>query len=407
MIDTHIPASEYIARRKKLLRELKGAAAVVYAGEGSPPLVGSWHPDWDFYYLTGLATEPGAAVLFDPSNERADRRITLFLRPLNPEMERWDGFRDTINTKLKGETGFDAVMRTYALPMWLAKAAQRTKKLACLHPISAHTAPVSPDLAVFQQLAQRVPGLAIEDATTLLPRARSVKSKAEQKLISRAADATAAGFAALTRVLKPGVGEKDLEHAMTRGFTDAGGTGLGYNPIVGSGLNTCVLHYKDNDGTVGKDDLVLVDAGASVGSYTADVTRTYPASGSFTKRQGEVYAVVLRALSAATRAAKPGATMHQVDAAARAVIDKAGFADHFPHGIGHHLGIEVHDSEPGGTLAPGMIVTIEPGIYIESEKLGVRIEDDVLITEKGNRVLTNAIPKEIKDVEAQVRRKAR
>jgi len=405
MIDTHIPVSEYVARRKKLLRELKGAPAVVFAGEGSPPLVGSWHPNWDFYYLTGLATEPGAAVVFDPSNERPDRRITLFLRPLNPEMERWDGFRETINTRLKGETGFDAVMRTYALPVWLAKAAQRTKKLACLHPFGVHTAPVSPDLAVFQKLAQRIPGLTIEDRTALMPRARAVKSRAEQKLVGRAVEATAAGFDALTRALKPGVAEKDLEHALTRGFTDAGGTGMGYNPIVGSGLNTCVLHYKDNSGTVGKGDLVLVDAGASVGNYTADVTRTYPADGRFTKRQREVYAVALKALSGATRAAKPGATLHDLDRAARAIIDKAGFADHFIHGIGHHLGIEVHDSDPAGKLAAGMIVTIEPGIYIEAEKLGVRIEDDVLITEKGNRVLTRDIPKSIDAVESQVQRK--
>lgn len=403
MIDTYIPVGEYQKRREKVLRALKGATGIVFAGEGSPPLVGAWHPDWNFYYLTGLRDEPGAAVLFDPTNERPDRRVMLLLKPLNPELERWDGLRDPIGEKLKKETGFDSVFRTLALPMFMTASAKRTKRLACLHPFASFRAPVSKDLELFRKVAERIPGTSIEDRTEVLPKLRHVKSPAEVKLIQRAVDASAAGFDALCGAIKDGVGEKELQHAMTRGFTDAGGTGLGYNPIVGSGINSCVLHYNDNDQVVGKGDLVLVDAGASVGNYTADVTRTYPASGKFTKRQGEIYNLVLRALEASIRAAKPGATMGTVDRASRDIITKAGHGDHFIHGIGHPLGIEVHDSDPGGKLEPGNVITIEPGIYIESEKIGVRLEDDVLITAKGNRVLTKGIPKKIADVEAQIR----
>ena len=403
MIDTFVPVAEYRKRREKVLRAIKGATGIVLAGEGSSPLVGSWHPDWDFYYLTGIADEPGAAIVFDPSNEWPDRRITLLLRPLNPELERWDGLRESLGEKVKADTGFKTVHRTLALPRILTASASRNKRLACLHPFAAYNAPVSKDLEMFRRVAERIPGASIEDRTEVLPKLRHVKSTVEVKLIQRAVDATAEGFDALCGALGDGVNEKDLERAMTRGFADAGGTGIGYNPIVGAGRNTCVLHYKNNDQPVGKGDLVLVDAGASVGNYTADVTRTYPVSGAFTPRQAEIYTLVLRALDAGIRAAKPGATMGAVDRAARDMIEKAGHADHFYHGIGHPLGLEVHDSDPGGKLEPGNVITIEPGIYIEDENLGVRLEDDVLITAKGSRVLTRAIPKKIADVEAQIK----
>jgi len=167
------------------------------------------------------------------------------------------------------------------------------------------------------------------------------------------------------------------------------------------------LHYRANAKTIDKGDLICLDSGAKWQGYSADVTRTFPASGAFTKRQREVYEVVLKAQLAAIRAVKPGARNSQIDAAARKVIDDAGFGDYFIHGIGHHLGLDTHDATPLGDqpLKVGAVMTIEPGIYIPSENLGVRIEDDVLVTRGGCEVLTRAIPKSVADIELAMKQR--
>jgi Xaa-Pro aminopeptidase len=219
----------------------------------------------------------------------------------------------------------------------------------------------------------------------------------------QAADATAAGFRAAAAAIRPGANERDVQHALESGFSAAGGTGTGYNSIVGAGVNSCVLHYHGNDQPLKSGDLLLIDAAARVGGYAADVTRTFPISGRFTAEQREIYDLVLAALEAGIRAARPGVPMHAVDHAARRIIDKAGHTDAFMHGIGHQLGIEVHDSTPDGNLKPGMVVTIEPGIYLQSRRLGVRIEDDILITRRGPENLTRMIPRKADDIEAMMR----
>lgn len=409
LIGDGIESAEFAGRREKVLRALSGAAAVVFAGDGAPPLDGFWQPDWNFYYLTGIRDEIGAAVLFDPRAEDRKRRAVLFLRPLNPEAEEWDGLRDRIGTHLKKQTGFETVMRLGKLPSLLAAAARRRKRLACLHPFAPHDQPVSHDLAVYRRVCERVPGVTIEDRTTLLPELRAIKSPAELRLMRRACKATAAGYDAALRVLRPGLSERALQRAIEDTFTSAGAAGVGYNSIVGSGINGTVLHYMANSGTCRDGELVVIDAGARVGGeggggYTADVTRTFPVSGRFNADQKHVYNVVLRAQAAAIRAVRPGVHMHDVDNAARHVIDRAGFADRYPHGIGHQLGIEVHDVTPDGPLKPGMIVTIEPGIYLPDRGFGVRIEDDILVTRRGPVNLTASIPKAIGDIERAMRR---
>lgn len=400
-----LPLAEFARRREKALKALSGAAAVVFAGDGAPPLHGLWQPDWHFYYLTGIRDEIGAALLLDPRSEDPKRRAVLFLRPLNPELEEWDGRREPISAALKTQTGFQTVLRANHLPRFLLGVARKRRRLACLHPFATHDAPVSHDLATYRKVAERTVGISIEDRTTLLPELRAVKSVAELKVMQKAVDATAAGYAAAMQALKPGLGERQLQKAIEDGFLAGGADGVGYNSIVGSGANGTVLHYMANTDTCEDGDLVVIDAGARVGGYTADVTRTLPVNGRFSKEQREVYTIVLRALEAATRAARPGVWMHDVDAAARNVIEKAGFGDRFPHGIGHQLGIEVHDVTPDGPLKAGMIVTIEPGIYLPDRRIGVRIEDDVLVTPRGPRVLTSRIPKTIDAIESAMRRR--
>jgi Xaa-Pro aminopeptidase len=243
----------------------------------------------------------------------------------------------------------------------------------------------------------------ITNATEHPARLRSVKSAAEVAVIQRAVDITATGFAAAMTAVRPGMTEFDLQATLEHAYRTNGSRGPAFGTIAGSGLNSTVLHYKDNAGAIEPGDLICLDSGAAYGGYGADITRTLPASGTFTPRQADVYAVVLKAMDAAIAAVKPGVTLADVDRAARAVITKAGYGDAFIHGTGHHLGLETHDVTPEGPLRAGAVITIEPGIYLPDEKIGIRIEDDVLVTKTAARNLSARIPKTIAAVEKAMR----
>lgn len=403
MLRSPIKVDEFVARRNNVLRSLKGAVGLVLAGSGAPPLRGSWEAASDFFYLTGIRDEHGAALLFDKNNPDARRRVVLFLRPTDPELDQWDGFRDMISGKLRTELGFETIMRTTYLPRMLTAAAARSHRLACLHQFTNYGGAVSSDLALFRKVAEHVPGVAIEDRTNLLPSMRAVKSRGELAQMKKAVAATVNGYTQAAGVIAPGVSETDIQRAIERGFEDGGAARPAYNSIVGTGANATVLHYMRNDQPVGDNDIVLIDAGAEVGGYCCDVTRAFPVSGKFNKEQRELYDLVLRALDAGIRAVKPGATFLDVDAAARAIIDKAGLGDTFVHGIGHHLGVDVHDPQTPDKLAPGMVLTVEPGVYLQDRGIGIRLEDDILVTASGRTNLTREIPRTADEVEAAMR----
>jgi Xaa-Pro aminopeptidase len=400
-----IPLSELASRRARLRAALKDAVGLIFAGDHDAHDDAAYRPHRHFDYLTGIDDEPGAVLLIDPAHPIEARRDMLFLRPLNPELEKWDGYRLEITKALRDRMGFKSVFRLDKLPMMLHDAARRSKRLACLHPLAQHTQPISPDLEIFKRVAERMPGISLEDRTDLIAQMRSVKSNVEIAALQRAMDITARGFEAAMRSLKPGMTEFDLQEDIEHAYRIHGARALSFPTIAGSGVNSTVLHYRANDQPISDGDLVCIDSGAKWCGYSADITRTLPANGRFTSRQREVYEVVLKAQLAAIKAVKPGARMSQVDAAARNVITKAGLGDYFIHGIGHHLGLDTHDITPLGDrpLKPGCIVTIEPGIYIPDEKIGVRIEDDVLVTPNGRTVLSAAIPKTVEDVERAMR----
>lgn len=395
-----ISAEEYRARRDRVLKSLRGAAGVVLAGEGSAPRLGRWRADDFFFYLTGLRHEPSAAVLFDPSQPDPRRRCVLFLKPRDPDLEDWDGRRDPITSAMKARLGFDTVMRTWAMPRLLSGAARRTRRLACLHPFAAHNQPVSPDLSLYRSVAERMVGVSIEDRTDLLLGMRASKSPAERAMISRAIGITHEGLSAAIARIRPDGNEGEVHAAIEGAFREGGASGPAYDVIVASGARATVLHSIDNDAPLHDGDLVLIDAGAEFGGYAADLTRCFPVSGRFTDRQREIYGLVLKAQRASIRAVKPGATLAQVDAAARSIIEKAGYPDAFYHGIGHHLGLSVHDSDPDAPFVPGVVVTIEPGVYLKDEHLGIRLEDDILVTKDGRKNLSAAVPIEPDEVEA-------
>jgi Xaa-Pro aminopeptidase len=398
-----ITIAEFAARRERVLAELGGSVGVVFAGEGSAPLLGKWYANKYFTYLTGITNEPGAALLFDPTNPDPSRRITLFLRPINPEADVWDGYREPLGAGLKAQYGVQSVYRLGVLPSLLTGAARRAKKLACLHPFATYPAAVSPDLALFRQVTERVSGVSIEDQTQLLIRHRATKSGTEIALMRRAVEATVEGYTAALATIAPGKSERDMDRALTEVFQHHGGTHA-YNPIVGSGLNATVFHYMDNNGPLNNGELVLIDAGAAISGYAADVTRTFPVSGMFTLEQKHLYNLVLEAMETAIILLKPGVHMWEADNAARAVFAKAGYPDAYPYSIGHPLGLDVHEAAPDGPLLEGMVVTIEPGIYLPEQKIGIRIEDDLLITKTGAENLTASIPRTVEAIEAAMAR---
>lgn len=233
---------------------------------------------------------------------------------------------------------------------------------------------------------------------------RAAKSDPEVACIEQAGRITALGFAAAMRCMRPGVNEFDVQEAVEHAYRTGGARELAFRTIAGGGFNATVLHYHANDQALADGELVVLDSGAKFAGYSADVTRTLPVSGRFTPRQRELYELVLRAQEAAIAAVRPGATLAQIDASGRKVIADAGLGDAFIHGMGHHLGLETHDASPDAPLEAGAVVTIEPGVYLPGERIGIRIEDDVVATTSGPRVLTAGIPKSVADVERAMAR---
>lgn len=406
MADPTIPLTEYASRRKKLMTTLKKSVAVVFAGNlEHSHLPAPYRPHPHFEYLAGVVDEPGAILLLDPANPIEARREILFLKPIDPEIDKWDGYRLEIGSELKGRYGFKTIFREYQLGRFLLEAVRRSKSVACVHPLAQHDQPVSPDLELFGKVMARVPGTSLEDMSEAVAKMRSIKSTKEVAMIQKGIDITACGFDAVLRNLKPGLNEFEVQETLEHGFRSNGSRRLSFDTIVGSGVNTTVLHYVANDQAIEDGDLVLIDAGAMFGGYGADITRTYPANGRFTKRQKEIYNIVLQANEAAIKATKPGVRLADLDKIARAVITKAGYGDYFIHSIGHHIGLETHDVTPDQALKPGSVFTIEPGIYIPDEAIGVRIEDDILVTKTGYKNLSVKIPKTVAAIEKAMAKK--
>ena len=399
-----IGAIEFSRRRASLLKVLDGSVGLVFAGEADPSLHTPFHASAHFEYLTGITDESGASLLLDPRNPNPARRVQLFLRPLNPEREKWDGFRPEIGSELRARTGIETIFRSNMLPMQLLDAARRARQMSLLMPLATHTAPVSADLDAFRRVCERVPGCGIVDRSQVLLQMRARKSADEVACIEHAGRITGLGFHVAMAMLKPGMNEFQLQRAVEEAYHHGGARDLAFRTIAGGGFNSTVLHYHANDQPLEAGELVCLDSGAKWAGYSADVTRTLPVSGRFSPRQREVYEVVLQAQAAAIKACRPGKRLHEVDEAARGVIRRAGFGDYFIHSIGHHLGLETHDANPDEPLAEGAVVTIEPGIYMPQESIGIRIEDDILVTRRGPRTLTAHIPSSVADIERLMRR---
>ncbi|HEX4457035.1 MAG TPA: M24 family metallopeptidase, partial [Polyangia bacterium] len=246
------------------------------------------------------------------------------------------------------------------------------------------------------------PGVKIEDMHQLLGKMRMVKEPREVEKIQRATDITVAGHLEAWKRVHPGMREWELKQIIEDAFRRGGARTLAYPSIVGGGPDGCVLHYPDDDRVIEDGELVLVDAGAEFDHYATDVTRTFPANGRFTPEQRKIYDTVLAAQNAALAKVRPGVKWVELQRAAEKVITDAGYYDYFIHGVGHHVGLYVHDlgswaqPEP---IAEGSVITVEPGIYIPEKKIGVRIEDTVLVTKAGPKLLSGALPRTADEIE--------
>jgi Xaa-Pro aminopeptidase len=391
-----ITPQEYQHRRAELRKSLDGVM-VLFGADEPDDLHTAFFQESNFLYLSGWR-EPGAAILLTQQTE------ILFLPNRDPRMELYTGRKlDPSDPDAPKHAGFDRVMPRSALESAFLKVLETSPRVYTL--AGDVSGQKLKSLAVFHEGA---------DAGQAIARLRMVKSAAEIELIAKATDATVAGHLAGWRKIHPGVWEYEIAADMTNVYFERGCERNAYAPIVGSGPNSVILHYAANHRRLDAGETVVADVGAECSDYATDVTRTVPAGGKFTPRQREIYEIVLGAQKAAIAAIRPGMrlradgpSLHQI---AYDYINSHGHDLHgqplgkyFVHGLGHYVGLDVHDpGDPAAPLKAGTVITIEPGIYIPEENIGIRIEDIVVVTEEGCKVLSAGLPREIADIEKLV-----
>ncbi|HEY0674265.1 MAG TPA: aminopeptidase P N-terminal domain-containing protein [Longimicrobiales bacterium] len=376
--------------------------------------------DADFYYLTGF-TEPDAVLLLDPAS---DNQFTMFVRARDPERELWHGPR-------AGVEGVQERFGAHAAHPLNELSERLPRLLAGADTIYArHTTQPQLDGLIQQAFVtgranrartgrgphvQREPG-------DILDEMRLIKDDDEIDSLRRAARISAESFLATIPRIRPGMAEWEVDALLEYGFRARGASGPAFTTISAVGGNATVLHYVDNNARLNAGDLLLLDAGARYQMYCGDISRTVPVAGRFTDEQRIFYDIVHAAHQAAIAAIRPGEPVEAVHNAARAVLadglvqsgllgatergDETAIKQFFPHRTSHWLGLDVHDVGPyalangGLTFQPGMVLTVEPGIYLPDKGIGIRIEDDVLVTRDGHEILTAALPSDARQIEA-------
>jgi Xaa-Pro aminopeptidase len=409
------PNDEYQARRIKLRAAVDGPVVILgYTGHEDASEVAVFFQEPYFYYLTGH-DEPGAAVLIIPEPPAGKTlegpREILFLPLRDPKEEIWEGPKmGPDDPGILEKTGFQAVESCAELKPELAKLAKTYQNFYTLLPQDHEDGyPHFTESAAW--IREALPQSNVKDVTATLGAMRQVKSPGELALMRQAIDRSIDAHLDAMRQMQPGLYEYQIAARMKEIHEWGGCEREAYAPIVGTGFNSTVLHYSVLDSRIRDGDVVVLDVGGEYGGYAADITRTLPANGKFTPRQREIYDIVLGAQNAAIAAIKPGELLYGKQSLQQIVTDyfkthgrdKEGrtLDRYYPHGVSHHLGLDVHDAgDRNRPLEPGMVVTVEPGIYIPEENLGVRIEDDVLVTADGHELLTARLPRDPAQIEA-------
>ena len=413
------PNSVYADRRAKLSAQVE--CPIVLWGltgreESSQTYI--FEQEENFYYLTGH-NEEGAGLIILPAaksstNEPASGPREFFYLPAkNSLREKWNGARmSPADPGIEARTGF-AVVKPFAdMRAEIENLAKTCPSFDTILPYEKELGGYPHEKEVVDWLQQATPQIKLQDIRAQINAMRQIKSPGELAFLQRAIDLSLDAHLEAMRMMRPGLYEYQIGARMVEVHQMGGSEAEGYAPIVGAGPNSTALHYDRLSRKMEDGDIVVLDVGAQYSGYSADITRTLPANGKFTPRQLEIYNIVLGAQNAALAALKPGMDLcrksdKSVDKISRDYISSHGkdlhgksLGQYYIHGLGHHLGLNVHDpGEYCRPLQPGMVVTMEPGIYIPEENLGVRIEDDVLITETGYKLLSERLPRDPAEIE--------
>ncbi len=374
----------------------------------------------DLFYLTGVDQEETVLLLFPDAVDEKHREV-LFLRETNDHIATWEGKKLT-KEEATAATGIKNVLWTHEMPNLLRALAIQADNIYL--PLNEHPRAViqvvTSEVRFLHELKAQFPLHHYHRLSPLIYELRCAKSPLEIDLLQQACNITEFGFRRLLGFVRPGVWEYEIEAELAHEFMRRRSRGFAYQPIIGSGANACVLHYVSNDCQCQDGQMLLLDVAAEYANYNSDLTRTIPVNGRFTQRQKDVYNAVLRVFRAACKMLKPGVILREHEKAVALLMeeeiirlglidaeavknqdpDKPLYKKYFMHGTSHHLGLDVHDVSPSNYPLPsGAVLTVEPGIYIREENLGIRLENDIVITENGNIDLMANIPIEVEELE--------
>lgn len=422
----------FTENRKRFAKQMKkNSMAVFVANEIMPRSADAsykWRQSPDLFYLSGIDQEETMLIIFPDAPQKKWREI-LFVRETNEHIKTWEGEKLTIMqaSEVSGiETvfwskSFDALLHTLALQADAIYLNTNENDRAVSEIPTA-------DIIFADKIKQKFPLHQLLRAAPIMAALRTVKSKYEIALTQKAVDITHSAFERILQYVKPGVWEYEIEAEMIHEFIRNKSTGHAFDPIVATGANACVLHYVSNNKQCKTGDLVLLDFGAEYANYNADMTRTIPVSGKFTKRQKEVYNAVLSVMKQAKSMMKPGISLFDFNNSIGEVMEaelvklkllktqdiknqqknNPLYKKYFPHGTSHFLGLDVHDiGDRYAKLPSGALLTCEPGIYIPEEGIGIRLENDIYVTSKGNTDLMEKVPLEAEAIEEWMNKKTK
>ena len=421
-----IPSELFIRNRKRFVHELKPNSLALFNANDTMPTNADgtmvFRQNNDLFYLTGVDQEESILVLC-PNFPDEKWREVLFLKETSEMIAIWEGHKLT-KEEARKQTGIETVL-------WLSEFPRVFRHMMTMGGVEnvylnsnehyrADVTVQTRDARFIEWCKSVYPLHQYQRVAPIVSALRSIKSSEEIALMQKACDITDKAFRRVLKFVKPGVKEYEIEAEFIHEFIKSGSAGFAYTPIIASGGNSCVLHYIENDQTCNSGDILLLDVGASYANYNADMTRVIPVNGKFTPRQKEVYNSVLRVKNAATKMLRPGVVYFEYHKEIQKIIeseliglnllkkdevekqnpDKPLFQKYFMHGTSHMLGLDVHDvGNMHAKVSVGQVWTIEPGIYIREEKLGIRLENNVLIGEKENVDLMKNIPIEAEEIE--------
>ncbi len=419
-----LPAEVFIENRKKFAAKMKPDSVALFVSNPEIPVsadaIYPFKQNPDFFYLTGIDQEQCALLIF-PDAKNATHREILFLRKTNDHIKVWEGHK-VDKEQGKALSGVEHIRWMDDLDQFMRNLSIEAKNIYLNTNEHGRMGAdfTYGDLELVKKIRSQYPLHEFERSAPILHAIRSAKSTHEIAAIQKACNLTGQAFERVCRFIKPGVKEYEVEAEIIHEFISGAGNGHAYSPIIASGLNACILHYQDNNQPCMDGDLILMDFGANYGNYCADLTRTIPVNGRYTDRQKEVYNSVLKVMKEATAMLQPGVLLgeyeKEVGKITEAELVKLGLITHediknqnpdypaykkyFMHGTSHHLGLDVHDvGSKSAPLLEGAVLTVEPGIYIPDEKIGVRIENDVVVTNGEPKDLMGHIPREIEEIE--------